>query len=190
MTIEFDYGTANISFDDTDLNLELLAEIRQQATQRGAAVSYLVPVEDLLFDDSDGENCAVVVAALPGVVSSAIDYADEHTWPSVETELDGSRIACLMLAKGSVALARTAVRLSGAMQSQQLLVLWMFDDGGALCRYRLDEDLLDEFDIAARSAEDHVHLTPEETAAWQKVAREASHIGVFDLVDLTEDAVL
>ncbi|WP_207005058.1 hypothetical protein [Trinickia mobilis] len=191
MTIEFDYKNADASFDDEDLNEELLADIRQRAAEHGSAASYLVYAADLLNDDTVyADDDIFVVTALPGMVSSAVNLKDPDAFPSVETELDGSRSACLMLAKGNVALSSTVVIRSRALMEGRLLVLWLFDDTVALCQYDLRDDVVDEIVIAGRCAELHVHLTQEETAAWQKVAREAKYVGVFDFFDLTKEAVL
>jgi hypothetical protein len=39
--------------------------------------------------------------------------------------------------------------------------------------------------VASGIEDDHKPLTQEEVKAWQKVAADASHIGVFEVVDLS-----
>ncbi|RQS56875.1 hypothetical protein DID96_37030 [Burkholderia sp. Bp8963] len=190
MTIEFTDEHAAASLELTDLNVERLWEIREMAVEHGGPAAYLVPVAELLTDDSCLKNETCVVAWLPRTQDAA-DLANPEVYSSIETQLDGGRVACLMLAKGAVALADEAVWSSGAGQENQLLVFWLFNNSTvSVCQYRLSEDLVDALDIDGKCAESHVHLTKEETIAWQKVARQAKHVGLFDVFDLTEEEVL
>lgn len=190
MSIEFNYGNASASFAIGDLNETLINIIRARAAEQNSPVSYLVYADEILFEDCEIENDVVVVAALPGIASHEVEFADLDVGASVETQLDGIRTACVMLAKSKIALTETAARLSGVYGHSHLPVIWLFNDGVALCKYHLSDDVLDELSIVGRVADEHVHLTKEETAAWQKVAREAEHIGVFKMFDLTQEEPL
>lgn len=190
MKIKFNHHNAAFEIN-SELNEELLEHIRKHAKANGHPASYLVPGAQLLVDDDDGlVDEDFVVIALPGVKSQSIDCARPDRSALIGTHRDGSRVACLLLAKDSVALDVNAIPCCIRDSADWLLVLWLFEDDIALSAYQLDDDLMEDIWVASQCADEHVHLTHEETFAWQKVAQEEEYIGVFDVFDVEVESPL
>lgn len=89
-----------------------------------------------------------------------------------------------MLAGGTVALTHMAPHWADVSLHDTLNVLWILDDESVVSQYYFSDDLNESMMVTNGIEDDHNPLTQEEVKAWQKVAAEASHIGVFEVVDL------
>ena len=179
------FQSAALEFEIYDFNMEALRKIQNDAMTRESRTSYIVPSNTVLTDSSEvADN--VVVVPLSGVDSSEIDYEEPYIHSMVHPRLNGDRIACLMLAHDEVALTHMAPHWAGASLYDALNVLWLFDDIPVVSQYYISDDVFEQITKSNAIEDDHKCLTPEEQQAWKKVAAEADHMGVFEIVNLIE----
>ncbi|WP_144141185.1 hypothetical protein [Paraburkholderia sp. BCC1884] len=177
--------SAALEFDIEDFNSQALQTICDDADARPALSAYVLAADDVLENAAkiSGEN--IVAIRLRGHNSNAIDHENPDIYSQVHPSPDGARIACLMLAGGAVALTHMAPHWADVSLYDTLDVLWIFDDESVVSQYYFSDDLNESMMVTNGIEDDHNPLTQEEVKAWQKVAAEASHIGVFEVVDLT-----
>lgn len=180
---------ATLELDIDDFNRHVLHKIRVDAmAHHPSRPCYIVESDDILVDAAQiaGEN--IVVLPLYGVTSEKLDYETPDICSQVHPRSDGARIAVLMLAAGDVALTHMAPHWADASLGDNLNVLWLFDDEPVVSQYRICDDLIEQMTETNAIEEDHHPLTQEEVQAWQRVAAEATHIGFFEVLDLTDPA--
>lgn len=178
------FRSATLNFDAEDFNQRVLQRIRKDADSRPALSGYVMAANDILADAAEISDENIVVVRLRGHNSNEIEHEDPDIYSQVHPRPDGARIACLMLAGGTVALTHMAPHLAGVSLHDTLNVLWIFDDKSVVSQYYFSDDLNESLMVTSGIEDDHNPLTREEVKAWQKVAAEASHIGVFEVVDL------
>lgn len=179
------FRSATLKFDAEDFNQRVLQRIRKDADLRPALSGYVMAANDILADAAEISDENIVVVRLRGHNSDEIDHEDPDIYSQVHPRPDGARIACLMLADGAVALTCMAPHWAGVSLYDTLNVLWIFDDKSVVSQYYFSDDLNESLMVASGIEDDHKPLTQEEVKAWQKVAADASHIGVFEVVDLS-----
>jgi hypothetical protein len=177
--------SAALEFDIEDFNSQALQKICNDADARPALSAYVLPANDVLADATEIAEENIVAIRLRGHSSNEIDYEDPDIYSQVHPRPDGARIACVMLAGGTVALTHMAPHWADVSLYDTLNVLWIFDDESVVSQYYFSDDLNESMMVTNGIEDDHKPLTQEEVKAWQKVAAEASHIGVFEVVDLT-----
>ncbi|QBR03612.1 hypothetical protein [Paraburkholderia pallida] len=182
------FQSATLEFDIEDFNPHVLQQIRNDAKTHASLPSYVVAADDILDDAAELSGEKIVVIPLCGRDSDAIDHAYPDIYSAVHPRANGARIACLMLGGGQVALTHMAPHRANASLYDNLNVLWLFDDEPSVSQYYISEDLLEGMTQKNAIEEDHNPLTQEEVRAWQKVAAEASHLGFFEVADLTNPA--
>jgi hypothetical protein len=178
------FRSATLKLDAEDFNQRVLNKIRKDADTRPTLSSYVTAANDLIADATEISAENIVAIRLGGHSSDEIDHEDPEVYSQVHPRPDGARIACLMLAGGTVALTHMAPHWAGVSLHDTLNVLWIFDDESVVSQYYFSEDLNESMMVTNGIEDDHKPLTQEEVKAWQKVAAEASHIGVFEVVDL------
>lgn len=184
------FRSATLKLDAENFNQRVLNKIRKDADTRPAASSYVMAADDVIADATEIYTENIVAIRLRGHSSVEIDHENPDVYSQVHPRPDGARIACLMLAGGTVALTHMAPHWAGVSLHDTLNVLWIFDDKSVVSQYYFSDDLNERMMVASGIEEDHKPLTQEEVKAWQKVAAEASHIGVFEVVDLSTPPLL
>lgn len=183
------FRSATLKFDAEDFNQEFLQQIRKDADMRTALSCYVMAASDIIIDATEISSDNIVAMRLRGHSSNEIDHEDPDIYSQVHPRPDGARIACLMLAGGTVALTHMAPHWAGVSLYDTLNVLWIFDDKSVVSQYYFSDDLNERMMVASGIEDDHKPLTQEEVKAWQKVAADARHIGVFEVVDLSSPTV-
>ena len=181
--------SATLKFDAENFNQRILEQIRKDADTRPALSSYVMPADDILADATEISAENIVAIRLRGHSSNEIDHEDPDIYSQVHPRPDGARIACLMLANGTVALTHMAPHWAGVSLYDTLNVLWIFDDQSVVSQYYISDDLNESMMVTSGIEDDHKPLTQEEVKAWQQVAADASHIGVFEVVDLSPPVI-
>ena len=177
--------SAALEIEISDFNIGALRKIQNDAMGRESPTSYVVPSNTVLSDSSEvADN--IVVVPLSGVDSSEFDCEEPYIHSMVHPRLNGDRIACVMLAHDEVALTHMAPHWAGASLYDALNVLWLFDDIPVVSQYYISDDVFEQMTKSNAIENDHKCLTPEEQQAWRKIAAEAGHMGVFEVVNLTE----
>ncbi|MGF6505884.1 hypothetical protein [Paraburkholderia sp. 32] len=179
------FRSAALKLDIDDFNIDALRKLQNDAMTRESLTGYVVPSNTVLSDSAEVTD-NIVVVPLSGVDSSEIDYEEPYFHSMVHPRLNGDRIACVMLAHDEVALTHMAPHWAGASLYDALNVLWLFDDIPVVSRYYISDDVFEQMTKSNAIEDDHKCLTPEEQQAWKKVAAEADHMGVFEIVNLTE----
>ncbi|WP_233886322.1 hypothetical protein [Paraburkholderia flagellata] len=179
------FRSAALKVEIHHFNIDALRKIRDDAMTRESHTSYVVPAKAVLANAA-GVRGNVVVLPLNGISSAELDYEEPNMCSAVHPNLNGDRIACLMLAGEKVALTHMAPHWAGASLYDDLRVLWIFDDAPVISQHYISDDILEQMNETNAIEGDHECLTPEELMAWKKVAAEAKHIGFFEVVDITD----
>lgn len=179
------FQSAELEIEIYDFNMEALRKIQSDAMSRESRTSYVVPSSAVLTDVAEVHG-NVIVVPLNGMDSSDLDCEESYIYSAVHPRLNGDRIACLMLAGDEVALTHMGPHWAGASLHDAFNVLWIFDDIPVVSQYYISDDVLEQMNTTNAIEEDHMCLTAEEQQAWQKIAAGANHIGVFEVVDLTD----
>ncbi|QGZ56857.1 hypothetical protein [Paraburkholderia acidiphila] len=177
--------SAALKVETHHFDIDALRKIQNDAMDRESLTCYVVPANTVLADAA-GVAGNIVAVPLNGMDSSELDYEERDINSAVHPRPNGDRIACLMLAAEKIALTNMAPHWAGVSLYDALNVLWIFDDGPVVSHYHISDDVFEQMNKANAIEDDHRSLTPEEQQAWQRVAAEANHIGVFEIVNLTE----
>lgn len=173
--------------DANDFNTSLLEDIRIASHNGVANTAFIIDGHALTAVDTSISNSKVIVIPLFGKKADDIGDVGSDFWCEVKPRPNGTRVSCVLLADKSVALTSNAPHWAGMYSNDDFHILWLFDDEALLSTHELSEDFYDGLRMANAIAEDHNPLTAEEVQAWQRVAAQASYIGIFDYVDLCDD---
>lgn len=182
------FQPATLEFDIDDFNTSVLHQISNDSQMHQFLPCYIVAAEDILENAAEISGEHVVVIPLCGKNSDEIDHETPDIYSEVHPKGDGARIACLMLGGGQVALTHMAPHWARASLGDNLNVLWLFDNAPVVSQYYISEDLFESMTKNDAIEEDHNPLTQEEIEAWKRIAAEAKHIGLFEVIDLTDPA--
>jgi hypothetical protein len=187
MDTYFDSLRETLECDVYAFNMPILERIRINSLERATPMSYIIRGSQLTSVDTEFSGSKIVVIPLFGMNSDAIGDVDSPFLSEVKPRADGVRLSCFMLADETVALATMVTHWADMDEDDEFHILWLFDDEAQLSTHYVDEDIRHELQIANAIAEDHDPLTHEEVLAWQNVAANANHIGIFEYVDFCDE---
>lgn len=175
---------ASIKCNARDFNYSLLEEIRIMSHDGVANASFIVEGSSLTSVRTKFSDEKIIVIPMLGKKADDIGDVESEFWCEVKPRPNGTRVSCIMLADETVALTSMAPHWADMALNDEFHILWLFDDEVLLSTHEVSEDFYDDLQIADAIAEDHNPLTEEEIQAWQRVATQATYVGIFDCLDL------
>ena len=183
----FKHLCVSMKCDARDFNASLLDDIRITSHDGVANVSFIIEGSELTNARTEFFDKRIIVIALFGRTSDSTGDVHSGFSCTVKPRPNGTRVPCVMLADETVALTAMAPHWADVSANDVFNILWLFDDSALLSTHEVNEDFYDELKISTAIAEAHKPLTEEEVQAWQRVATQATYVGIFDYVDLCGD---
>ncbi|WP_109479694.1 hypothetical protein [Paraburkholderia sp. C35] len=169
------------------LNMPLFERVHLMSLEQDSRTSYIISGDELTHVPTWLSDRNIIVLPMFGLDSDAIGDVDSEFNLDIKPKADGTRVSCLMLADDTVALTSSAPHWADVGHEDDFHILWLFDNEALLSSYEINDDVLDELQIASAIAEDHKPLTSEESHAWQRLAAQAEFVGIFECINLAND---
>ncbi|MBB5460243.1 hypothetical protein [Paraburkholderia sp. Cpub6] len=169
--------------DAPDFNTSLLEDIRITSRDGVVNASFIIEGSALTNVQTKFSDDKIIVIPLFGKNADSIGNVESYFSCEVVPRPNGTRVSCIMLADKTVALASMAPHWADMSRNDEFHIIWLFDDDALLSSHEVNDDFYDELKIANAIANDHNPLTEEEVQAWQRVATQATYVGIFDYVD-------
>jgi hypothetical protein len=167
-----------------DFNTSLIENIRITSHDGAANTAFIIEGSALTTAHTRLSNSKIIVIPMFGKKADDIGNVESEFSCEVKPRPNGTRVPCILLADETVALTSMAPHWADMSVNDEFRILWLFDDEALLSTHEVNEDFYDELRMAHVIAEDHNPLTEEEIQAWQRVATQATYVGIFDCFDL------
>jgi hypothetical protein len=162
-----------------ELNSEFVESTRQHAIGEGGPTAYLTPISHVMAEPIETDEICVVVAMPAEMHSDGIEYRAPAVTPQVRQRLDGTPVACALLANGQVAVNACALNDAQPLGAGRLTILWMFRETCVLCHYPYDESIEESLWAASMIADGHRHEANYGADFAEETVHEDNTVDVF-----------